>query len=332
MAVIERIWYGHNLLTSLLLPVSWVFGAVARRRRRAYLDQLATNTIWKPPVPIIVVGNISVGGTGKTPVVIAVVEFLQGLGYQPGVVARGYGGKPASVPLLLQSDTPAAACGDEPLLLHRRTGCPVVIDPDRPRAVRHLLQISNCDVIVSDDGMQHYALYRDIELTVVDGERGFGNGHYLPAGPLREAPERLATVDAVVLNGGGELAGVSNAYGFRLEPSHLFQLTSGRSEPIDTLDQRTPVHALAGIGNPGRFFDTLTGLGFDIIPHAFPDHFAYTRQDIDFNDAKIILMTEKDAVKCTEIADERHWCLAVNAVFGDDFLPWLEQRLQAVMR
>jgi tetraacyldisaccharide 4'-kinase len=332
MALIERIWYGRNKLSSALLPLSWVFGQVARRRRNAYLEKLAANAIWRPPVPVIVVGNISVGGTGKTPVVIAIVEFLQRLGYQPGVVARGYGGKPDTVPLMLQSDTSAAACGDEPLLLQRRTGCPVVIDPDRPRAVRHLLQHSDCDVVVSDDGMQHYALYRDIELAVVDSGRGLGNGHYLPAGPLREAPERLTTVDAVLLNGGGELTGLANTHGFRLEAARFFQLSSGRSEPVATFNRRAPVHALAGIGNPSRFFDTLEQLGFDIIPHAFPDHHAYTRQDIDFDDDKTIVMTEKDAVKCNGMADQRHWYLAVNAVFGDDFLLGLEQRLQAIKR
>ncbi len=332
MALIERIWYGRNKLSSALLPLSWVFGQIARRRRNAYLEKLAANAIWCPPVPVIVVGNISVGGTGKTPVVIAIVEFLQSFGYRPGVVARGYGGKPDSVPLMLQSDTPATACGDEPLLLHRRTGCPVVIDPDRPRAVRHLLEHSDCDVVVSDDGMQHYALYRDIELAVVDSERGLGNGHYLPAGPLREAPERLTTVDAVLLNGGGELTGVAGTHGFTLEPSSLFQLNSGRSEPVATFGGQAPVHALAGIGNPPRFFDTLEKLGFDIIPHAFPDHHAYTRQDIDFDDDKTIIMTEKDAVKCAGMADERHWYLAVNAVFADDFLLGLERRLRAIKR
>ena len=332
MTAIERIWYGNNVLTVLLLPLSWVFGSVARRRRQTYLDQVAANTIWRPPVPVIVVGNISVGGTGKTPVVIALLEYLQSLGYQPGVVARGYGAKPDTVPLLLQADTPASQCGDEPLLVHRRTGCPVVIDPDRPRAVRHLLQHCACDVIISDDGMQHYALYRDIELAVVDTERGLGNRHYLPAGPLREAPERLATVDAVLLNGGGELAGVPDAFGFTLQATSCFQLTTGQRLQPEALGQQEPMHALAGIGNPARFFSTLTSLGFEIIPHEFPDHFAYARQDIDYKDNKNIIMTEKDAVKCVGIADDRHWYLAVNAVFGEAFLSWLQQRLQAVSR
>ena len=332
MALIERIWYGSHPLSAVLQPLSWLFGQVARRRRETYLEKLAANAIWRPPVPVIVVGNINVGGTGKTPVVIAIVEFLQSLGYRPGVVARGYGGKPSTLPLMLQSDTLAAACGDEPLLVFRRTGCPVVIDPDRPRAVRHLLQHSDCDVVISDDGMQHYALYRDIELAVVDSERGLGNGRYLPAGPLREGVERLATVDAVLLNGGDQMAGVAHPHGFRLEASRLVQLKSGHSERIASFDRQRTVHALAGIGNPQRFFDTLQQLGFDIIPHAFADHHAFKRQDIDFGDAKTVVMTEKDAVKCMALADDRHWFLTVNAVFEGDFLLGLQRRLQAIKR
>ena len=180
MTAIERIWYGNNVVTALLLPA--VLGIWQRCSAQAPdLPRPGCGQHYlAAPVPVIVVGNISVGGTGKTPVVIALLEYLKSLGYQPGVVARGYGAKPDSVPLLLRSDTPATQCGDEPLLVHRRTGAPVVIDPDRPRAVRHLLQHCACDVIISDDGMQHYALYRDIELAVVNTERGLGNRSICP--------------------------------------------------------------------------------------------------------------------------------------------------------
>jgi tetraacyldisaccharide 4'-kinase len=327
MSAIERIWYRPNLVSRLLLPFSWLFGSIARRRRGNYLAAVANDTIWRPPAPVIVVGNINVGGTGKTPVVVALVEYLQRLGYQPGVVSRGYGGKPPHLPLAVSAQTPAAQCGDEPLLVHLRTGCPVVIDPDRPRAVQHLLQHAQCNVIVSDDGLQHYALFRDIELAVVDGERGLGNGHYLPAGPLREAPARLAELDAVLINGSGHLHEAPGAFNFSLQPQRFIQVQTGEEQLLTQFDRGDPVHALAGIGNPTRFFASLQGMGFTPITHVFADHHAYSAVDIDFGDDKIVIMTEKDAVKCRGLADERHWYLAVDALLPDEFLTWLAHKL-----
>ncbi len=332
MAAIERIWYSQNLFSRLLQPVAALFAMVARRRRQHYLSAVAAGSLWRPPVPVIVVGNISVGGTGKTPVVIALVEYLAGLGYHPGVVSRGYGGKPDSLPLMVSTHTSARQCGDEPLLIHLRTGCPVVIDPDRPRAVRHLLAQADCDVIISDDGLQHYALYRDIELAVVDGERGLGNGLCLPAGPLRESPSRLAEVDAVLINGGGKVAAASNGHGFYLQPRSFVQLRSGERRALDNFDRQSRVHAVAGIGNPARFFASLRAMGFELCAHEFDDHFIYAAQDIEFSDDNRVIMTEKDAVKCRAFASERHWYLAVDAELPEQFMQWLAQRLQSVVR
>jgi tetraacyldisaccharide 4'-kinase len=332
MAAIERIWYTQNPISRLLQPAAALFGKLARRRRQHYLAAVAAGSIWRPPVPVIVVGNISVGGTGKTPIVIALVEYLTGLGYRPGVVSRGYGGKPDSLPLAVSAHTPAQQCGDEPLLIHLRTGCPVVIDPDRPWAVRHLLAQTDCDVIISDDGLQHYALYRDIELAVVDGERGLGNGLCLPAGPLRESPSRLEEVDAVLINGGGNVAAAPDGYGFYLQPHSFAQLRSGEHTALDKFDRQSPIHAVAGIGNPARFFASLRAMGFELWAHDFSDHFIYTAQHIEFGDNNRVVMTEKDAVKCMAFADERHWYLAVDAVLPDQFMQWLAQRLQTVVQ
>ncbi len=330
MAAIERIWYSDNLFSRALQPLASLVGALARRRRAHYLAAVAEGRLWRPPVPVIVVGNINVGGTGKTPVVIALVEYLGALGYRPGVVARGYGGRPDHLPLEVNGETPAQRCGDEPLLIHLRTACPVVIDPDRPRAVKHLLDHSDCDVIISDDGLQHYPLYRDIELVVVDGERGLGNGLCLPAGPLRESPSRLAEVDAVLVNGAGQSLPGAASHDFYLKPRAFVQLRSGERCGLEAFPGVGPVHALAGIGNPARFFGSLRDMGFELLTHEFTDHFSYTKQDIEFNDNKYIIMTEKDAVKCRDFATEKHWYLAVDAELPEAFLLWLEQKLRSL--
>jgi tetraacyldisaccharide 4'-kinase len=337
-SVIERMWYGSarggpgaiamRLLVSLLIPLSWLFQFIAARRRAHYQRELAAGSLWRPSVPVIVVGNISVGGTGKTPVVIAVIEQLRALGYHPGVVSRGYGGKPGELPLSVNSSTAAAQCGDEPLLIHARTGCPVVVDPDRSAAVRHLLANTDIDIVVSDDGLQHYRLYRDIELAIVDGQRGLGNGYCLPAGPLREPPARLAQVDAVLLNGGSALPQAPAAQGFTLRPTQFVNVSSGETRTLDGFAQGQLVHAVAGIGNPARFFETLSVLGLAVDGHAFPDHHHYSESDIDFDDDRLVVMTEKDAVKCRAFAVEHHWYLRVDAQLPESFLSWLRRRLQ----
>lgn len=341
MAFIDSVWYpsaahgrgraGGRALSVLLRPLSWLFRRIVIGRRHRYLRDVAAGNVWRPPVPVIIVGNISVGGTGKTPVVIALLEELSALGYRPGVVTRGYGGKPGKLPLLVECATSAAECGDEPLLIRVRTGCPVAVDPDRPNAVRHLLAETDVDIVVSDDGLQHYQLYRDYELAVVDGRRGLGNGWCLPAGPLREPPGRLAEVDSVLLNGGTSLPEAPSASAFNLRPDVFVRVAGGGRRSlasfVDEFGRCGVVHAIAGIGNPTRFFASLSALGLSVVGHAFPDHHHYRVADIDVTDGGPIIMTEKDAVKCRAFADERHWYLAVDAQLPASFLEHLREAL-----
>ncbi len=337
---LQRRWYGKPgwLLLPWLLatsPLEIVYRFVIAMRRLCYRWGLCAS--WRAPVPVIVVGNIVIGGTGKTPVVIALCELLQRAGYKPGVISRGYRAQPSRFPYLVRSDDAAKRCGDEPLLIARRTRCPVVIAPRRADAARYLLEQqlvehARCDVIICDDGLQHYALQRDIEIAVVDASRRFGNGHCLPGGPLREPIARLQKVDAIVLNGVDAVVmknadavavnGAKNAdapeYALQMQASAMVQLSSSQSIPPRTwCKQYARVHAVAGIGNPERFFATLRALGCDPIEHALPDHHEYRAEDLTFADALPIVMTEKDAVKCAAFAGERHWFLQVRAQLPD---------------
>jgi tetraacyldisaccharide 4'-kinase len=305
MAAIERHWYRLSPVSLLLLPLSLLYCALVQVRRALYRFG------WLPrirlPVPVVVVGNLSVGGTGKTPLVIWLAEFLQGQGYRPGIVTRGYRGKSRTWPLPVRPDTPATLAGDEAVLLARRTGCPVMAGPDRVADARQLLA-QGCDLILSDDGLQHYRLARDIEIAVIDGERRFGNGLCLPAGPLREPRARLRSVHLRVTNGEpgpGEL-------GMRLEPGEIYSL----AEPARRVSARSltgKLHAVAGIGHPERFFATLRALGLDIEAHAFSDHHPFVPADLAFGDDRPVILTEKDAVKCQAFAGPKHWALAVAA-------------------
>lgn len=313
---IQYRWYGRPGALSLLLPLESLYRAITALRRTAYAR--GWREVWRAPVPVIVVGNVSVGGTGKTPVVIALCAALKNAGFRPGIVSRGYGAKPPRVPFDVIPATPVAHSGDEPLLLARRTGVPVVIAPVRAEAARHLLRHHACDVIVCDDGLQHYALARDIECVVVDGARGFGNRHCLPVGPLREPLSRLRAVDAVLVNGGGALDVDVPQYPFQLQAMALTPVAGGDSEPVSAwLPARRYIHAVAGIGNPRRFFESLRRLGFEPIEHAFPDHHDFTAADFAFGDGLPVVMTEKDAVKCAAFADRRLWYLPVEAVLPD---------------
>ena len=323
---VQRRWYAKPGWFWLLLtvPLEIVYRAIISLRRSLYRWNLLSS--WRAPVPVIVVGNIAVGGTGKTPLTIALCELLQRAGYKPGVISRGYRAQPPQFPHLVRSDDDARVCGDEPLLIARRTRRPVVIAPRRADAARFLLEQKHaqCDVIICDDGLQHYALRRDIEIAVVDAARRFGNGHCLPCGPLRESVARLNQVDAVVFNGAQRSDEAAREYSLpeyslELQPSAMVQLTSahfssGLSIPPRTwCKQNTRVHAVAGIGNPARFFATLRALGCDPIEHAFPDHHEFCADDFAFDDALPIVMTEKDAVKCVAFASDRHWYLQVRA-------------------
>lgn len=305
-----------TLLTFLLLPFSWLFRIVVALRYFFY------RTIKKPkpfPVPIIVVGNLTVGGTGKTPFVIWLAECLRRAGYRPGIVSRGVGGEKLTQPYWVSAIDSSKKVGDESLLLARRTACPLVVCVDRVAAVRELLQKTDCNIVISDDGLQHYRLARTLEIVIIDGARQFGNRQLLPAGPLREPLARLQTVDLVVTN--GEHAVVQTET-MQLQGELLSSLISSDTRPLLDLKNKT-VHAIAGIGNPQRFFSMLKNLGIHVLEHAFPDHYLYQRKDIDFADELPVIMTEKDAVKCTEFANKRHWYLRVDAVMS----PGIEKKI-----
>lgn len=327
--MIERLWFGQNRISQLwaflMSPLSAVFGFFSRRRRHGY--QTGQKPVYRPPVPIVVVGNISAGGNGKTPVVIALVEALQQQGIRVGVVSRGYGGKASSYPLLVKDSTSSLQCGDEPKLIHQRTQAPVAVDPKRAEAVKALLPLG-VDVIITDDGLQHYALARDIELIVVDGQRRFGNGLLIPAGPLREPVSRLQEVDFVIANGvaqSGELA-------MTLEPDKAVNLVTGEQKSVEELP---PLCAFAGIGHPPRFFNTLREQGAQLVAsHGFTDHKAYKEEEIIAleNDATTLIMTEKDAVKCLSFARENWWYLPVTARFSASDHQKVMSKIQEVIK
>ncbi|SRR5579883_312796 len=305
MRNITYYWYQPALhfLTLLLLPFSGLFASCIFLRRFLYRVGIIKTSYFD--VPIIVVGNITVGGTGKTPFVIWLADFLISQGYRPGIVSRGAGGKPHHQPYWVQPQDSANEVGDEAVLLAQRSQCPVVISIDRVAAVRELLRQRQCDMVISDDGLQHYRLGRDIEIAIVDGVRRFGNGHLLPAGPLREPLSRLRSVDFVVVN--GETTLPLTSFKMTLQPTDLISFLN-----LPTLTEKK-VHAIAAIGHPERFFLTLKQAGFDVIPHVFPDHHLYQPHELDFNDVLPIIMTEKDAVKCQSFADKRYWFLRVTA-------------------
>ncbi|MDP1707646.1 MAG: tetraacyldisaccharide 4'-kinase [Gammaproteobacteria bacterium] len=324
MKRLDYYWYSNNPVAVLLLPLSWLYALVVMLRRSLYRAGVL-RTI-KVGVPVIVVGNITVGGTGKTPLVIWLAEYLRAHGRKPGIVSRGYGGKATHYPLTVHADTDTELAGDEAVLLARRSACPVVVAPYRLDAARQLA--ASCDVLIADDGLQHYALARDIEIAVVDGMRRFGNNHCLPAGPLRERPARWETVDLRICNGGRARAG---EHAMVLQPGDACSLTDKeRRRTIASFAAET-VHAVAAIGNPVRFFEQLRLSGLRVIEHAFPDHHRYTAQDFNFDDGRNVLMTEKDAVKCGQVAKPHYWYVPVTAeldpAFGARLSEFLEKRV-----
>ena len=311
---LESGWYSNASWLHMLRPLAWVFSNIAAYRRNRI-------TPWKAPVPVIVVGNINVGGTGKTPLVAWIVSQLSAQGHKPGIVSRGYGGTGASYPLAVSGLTDPREAGDEAVLLARKTNCPVVVDPDRTAAVKKLLGENDCDVVISDDGLQHYALGRDVEIAVIDGERGLGNGLCLPAGPLREPPSRLSEVDMVIVNGGNALDIDVPFVSMKVVVNDVKPLMDdGPSEPSGQT-----VHGVAGIGNPARFFETLRDLGYEVIEHDFDDHHRFTLEDLSFGDSLPVIMTEKDAVKCRQLrTDQIHqdfWYLDISVEPDDLLLP-----------
>lgn len=302
-------------------PPAAVYGCAAGLRRSLYQRGWLKTT--RLPVPVIVVGNITVGGAGKTPLVIALVEALRARGFRPGVVSRGYGGNAHHAPRLLDASPDATQVGDEPALIRLRTGVPVAIGADRPAAARLLLD-QGVEVIIADDGLQHYKLARDLEICVVDGVRRFGNERLLPAGPLREPVTRLRDVDFVVCNGGEPRNG---------EVPMCLQLRDAvpladpaRAQPLADF-ARTRVHAVAGIGNPSRFFDALRACGIEVVEHPAPDHHRFTQADLHFGDDLPVLMTEKDAVKCRAFAACGWRSVPVNAELPASFFDAIASRI-----
>lgn len=304
---LEKAWSRRFSWTLLFLPLSWLFRFVVGLRR-CYITKFFQNS--RLNVPVVVVGNISVGGTGKTPLLIALAQWFQQQGYRPGVVSRGYGGQSSQYPILVTAESSAFEVGDEPILL--ASVCPVVVDPDRYRAATSLLEQTDCDLILSDDGLQHYRLPRDIEIVVVDGERGFGNGQCLPAGPLREPVNRLKHVDFILTNGKSfdhsiEHSFFEESYSFSVDPVRLRHLLTGKSCLPEQYDFGHKVHAVAGIGNPQRFVTTLEYLGLDVQLHAWPDHHKFNGIEFKFDDDLPVIITAKDAVKCHDVVHDPLW-------------------------
>lgn len=330
MAFSDRLldaWYRGHPALGLLGPLEWLYRRVAQRKRAAFLAGQGDS--YRPPVPLIVVGNITVGGTGKTPMILWLIEHCRARGLRVGVVSRGYGAKPPQFPWRVRADQPAEQAGDEPLLIVQRSNVPLMIDPDRSRAVRALLEQESLDLILSDDGLQHYRLGRHLELVLIDAARGLGNRRCLPAGPLREPAERLDSVDAVLRNGADTDS--AEGFAFRLQPGVLVNLRSGERVGLDHFPPGQAVHAVAGIGNPQRFFRTLEALNWRPIPHPFADHAVYSPQALDFTPALPLLMTEKDAVKCRAFAAADWWYLAVDAAPSAAFIGWFESQLARLL-
>ena len=325
---IHRAWYGDSGWYRILLPLSalyWLLSALRRFLYRAGLMRTRRAT-----VPVIVIGNITAGGTGKTPVTVWLATELAKRGFSPGIVSRGYGGSKSGASMRVDARSDPAVVGDEPVLIAMRTGRPVVVDADRARGAAMLVQ-DGADLVIADDGLQHYALARDYEICVVDGARGLGNRMLLPAGPLREPVSRIGEVDQVLVNGrlreqqNAMPTGMQNAIEFRLVAKDAFRLNGSVTRPIEQF-AGTTVHAVAAIGNPGRFFDMLRGHGMQVIEHAFPDHAPLRPGELDFADNFDILMTEKDAVKFSRQVADRFWYVPVDVRIDPvAAAPWLEQ-------
>lgn len=324
LRLVDRLWYGHHPFIWPLIPLSWGYTAVVRLRwlayRRGWLE------MQRLPVPVIVVGNLTVGGTGKTPLVLWIAERLKALGARPAIIARGYGGRARRWPQVVGPDSDPIEVGDEPVLLARRSGCLVVAGPDRIAAARLALELSGCDVLISDDGLQHYRLGRGLEIALIDGERGLGNGRCLPAGPLREPPERLKAIDWVIYKGG-----TGPGCRMRLEFGELINLLN----PLQCCDpaafRERRVRAIAGIGNPDAFFAQLESLGLCIERWSYPDHHRYRPADAKRWQGLPVIMTEKDAVKCRAFAGPDWWYLPVHAVLNPECEQGLLTQLRALL-
>lgn len=323
---VNALWYGRSRIYLALWPLAVLFRAAAACRRAAY--RVGWPRSVDVGVPVIVIGNISVGGTGKTPLTIWLAERLAEHSYRVAVIARGYGGSSAEWPLRVTAASDPAIAGDEPCLLARRLRCPVAAGPDRVAAACSLVDDFQLDVILSDDGLQHYRLARKAEIVVIDGSRGLGNGQCLPAGPLREPRSRLREADAVVINGGDFER--SGAFRANMHPVRVVELDSGTQKSLEDFRDRR-VHAVAAIGNPERFFDLLEAAGIEVDPKPLADHARIGDHDLLFDDADPVMITEKDAVKCSGLDTRNVWCVVTELAFapgdGDRLLRRLTEAL-----
>lgn len=326
MKSLDHYWYESSFITWLLLPLSWLYCLITIIRRKLY--RLHFLKSYSARVPVIVIGNIVVGGSGKTPLLLALCDYIQKQGFKLGVVSRGYGGNVTGVKQVQKKDS-ADVVGDEPLMIFQRTNLPVVVGADRVAAVNYLLENNDCDIVLSDDGLQHYRMQRNLEIAVIDSKRGFGNGFCLPAGPLRERSSRLQEVDIIVYN--GISTSTVEECSYSLQVVSLTKLGGDESRSLTSFLHK-PVHAVAGIGNPERFFQQLRQNDVDIIEHVFPDHYRYRQADFSgWNDA-CILMTEKDAVKCGNLPLTDAWIVKVEADFSDKLESQLSSHLLPLLK
>lgn len=317
---VTKSWYRGAYWLYLLWPLYLVYRSVTFVRQCCY--QMGVFKTYRAKTPVVVVGNITLGGTGKSPLVAYLVESLTALGLKPGVVSRGYGAQISTDEVReVNVNSLVSEVGDEPLMLKQRVGCPIFVSPTRALAVQALEKLG-CDIVITDDGLQHYALARDLEICVFDGERMWGNGHLLPMGPMRESLKRIKSTDFVVVNGTGpEWPGpyVPNIASFNmtLEAGMLQGLHNGNALPLSEF-RAQKVEAIAGIGNPERFFQTLASEGLNVQAHHFSDHHVYTQSDVCFGNGRPLIMTEKDAVKCRTFNIENAWYLPVSAKLSGD--------------
>lgn len=336
-SLVDRFWYGKGRPLFLLTPLSWLYRTIAEARRRKALETYTQ----KLAVPVVVVGNITAGGTGKSPLTASLVATMQAEGWRPVVLSRGYGGNSTDYPLLVTEDTLPALAGDEPVMLAQATSVPVVVDPNRSRGAAFALDNALGNVLISDDGLQHYQLPRDIELAVFDGSRGVGNGALIPVGPLREPVDRLDTVDFVIVNGSAAankqgqvppeaLSGIKHPqmYSMDLQPTRLVNLKTGETRAPESL-QGQKIRSIAGIGNPTRFFDTLKALGAKQIAVPFPDHHRFRPEDLGTEAGHMLVMTAKDGVKCRSFAPDNAWVLYVEARLPEAFTASVLEKLRA---
>lgn len=307
MRWLEQHWYRVTPVSIMLLPLGWLYCRLMAFRR--WLFRVGIFSPVSLSVPVIVVGNLTVGGTGKTPLVIWLAGFLRAKGLRPGIVLRGYGGSAVDWPLAVTPQFDPDVVGDEAVMLARQSACPVAADPDRVRGSEFLAREHQCNVIVSDDGLQHLRLARNIEIAVIDGKRRFGNGYCLPAGPLREPVSRLRDVTLRVTNG----SPLPGEMGMELVDTGLCRVNAPDTYATVGSFRGGAIHAVAGIGHPARFFAHLRALGLTIIEHPFPDHYRFRPVDIRFSDNLPVIMTQKDAVKCERFAGDHVWYLAVEA-------------------